>query len=453
MNGDEHHGTPPTADHSGATGLPGGADLPGADDHARAADLPGAADHPGAAGQPGQDRADRRPPAEKPAPAGSPQPPSPAYLRLVRGASPSAARPVPGPRTDGIHDLDSAGDDLDAAEQEVRAMLHRAVGGLQPTPDALQRIQRAVPQRRTRRRQAWGGAAAVLLLAAAAVPALRTAVGADTADHVSATRPVASFGEADRAPTRQGGDATTPRPDVSAPDAVASTLGTDGRGPGADRPTTAAGAVDGRPQSHPGSGPSGSAPATESAEAAPTCRVDQLGAGAIQVEPADAAGKVYGSFSVVNSSALSCTVEGAGTVQVSSAVGTDASRFPVLIHTVGDPASGLPRSNGPDTLVLRPGGAYLVRFGWVPDSSNSTACATVPSSSPSASSSPESGATTGSSSQGTAVQADATDGPGPPESSVSLSHTPAAGAPAVGPATIPGACAGTVYRTGPLPVD
>ncbi|WP_055589993.1 hypothetical protein [Peterkaempfera griseoplana] len=452
MSGDEHHGTPPIADQPDRAGE----DQPGRPGPGRGQDRPdrkpaGAA---GAAPEPAPEPASSgspKPATQKPTePAGRPQPPSPAYLRLVRGAPPATARPANGSRSDGVHDLDGAGDDLDAAERELRAMLQRAVGGLQPSPGALQRIQHAVPQRRTRRRQAWGGAAAVLLLAAAAVPALRTAVGTDTADHVSATRPVASLGAADRAPTLQGGDGTAPRPDVSAPGAVASTLTAAGPGPGPDTRTTAAGTVDGPPRSRPGSGPTGSAPATESAQAAPECRVDQLGAGAVQVEPADAAGKVYGSFSVVNSSALACTVEGAGTVQVSSAVGTDASRFPVLLHTAGDPASALPRSNGPDTLVLRPGAAYLVRFGWVPDSTNSTACVTTPSSSPSATASPESSAT-GSSSQEITIKSAATDGPGSPGSSVSLSHTPAVGAPSVGPATIPGACAGTVYRTGPLP--
>lgn len=376
-------------------------------------------------------------------------PATPAYLRVVRGARPADAPPAAG----NAYDLDGGEDELDLAEQEIRDLLRQAVGDLQPSPGALQRIQRAVPRRRARRRQAWGGVAAVLLLAAAAVPALRTAVGSDTASHVSATQPVQSLGTAGHAPSRQGGEGSTDRPVPAASGAATPSAGATGRNPGLDSAPPTGRGPGAHPPVQPGTGASDSIrTSAQSAPDAPPCRADQLGAGPAEVAPADAGGTVYGSFTVVNSSTVACTVEGAGTVEVSSAVGTDASRIPVLAHTAGDPATALPPPDGSDVLVLAPGAAYRVRFGWVPDSANATACATTPSSSPSDSASPAAGAGSGTAAAGEGARgAAATDTPQTPQTSVSLSHTPAVGAPSVGPATIPGACSGTVYRTGPLP--
>ncbi|MFF4650396.1 DUF4232 domain-containing protein [Streptomyces sp. NPDC001380] len=355
-----------------------------------------------------------------------------------------------GPRGDGPD-----GDGLYGDEREVRELFHRAVEGLAPTPDALRRIQHAVPRRRARRRQAWTGAAALLLLAGASVPALWTATGADGGDRVSAARRADGTGAPLPAASGSRAVDSTPRADLpldgSSPSPGDGAGGTAGTGPaGSSAPTagrSASGAAGGVP-------PGGARTGASSAAAAPACRADQLSAGASGVDPADAAGRVYGFFSVVNSSSEPCTVEGAGTVQVRSAVGTDASKITILVHTGGDPASGLPApSAGADRLVLRPGSAYRIRFGWVPGEGNATVCSPTPTPEPSGSpGTPSATPSTPETDVSPApAQAGAAGGPGAPGSSISLGHTPDAGGPQVGPATIEGACTGTVYHTGPLP--
>ncbi|MGA5702043.1 hypothetical protein [Peterkaempfera bronchialis] len=408
---------------------------------------PGMPQAPGEAQEPGG--------PERKAPTGEPVPA--AHLRLVRDASAAVGRPQTDPDLgpDLGHDLDGGSDGLDAVEREIRAMLRNAVDELQPTPDALQRIQRAVPQRRARRLQAWVGSAAVLLLAVAAVPALRTAAGSQNQGRVSAAGPVQDPDRGGSGPSPSWGDGATPPAALPLPGTTTLAPGVGVRDPSGGSSAISTepamgqsvpAAPDGWPINSEQSSPKGSADA-------PVCRSAQLGAGTTRVESADSSGKVYGSFLVVNSSVESCVIDGAGTVWVSAATGTDASRVPILVHTGGDPATGLPDpSTGSDRLLLQPGAGYQVRFGWVPDGSNGTACTTTPSTTPSSSPSEGDGPAGETGGEGTAaVAATATDSQGAARSSVSLSHTPAAGAPMVGPATIPGACSGTVYRTGPLP--
>jgi hypothetical protein len=369
----------------------------------------------------------------------------PTHLRLVRGFWQSAGSGsgsgagsgvgsgnARGPGGGGTHSLD---DGLDEAEHRLRALLHRTVEDLQPHPGALQHIQRAVLQRQARRRQAWVGTAAALLLAVAAVPALRTAAHQQTAGGASAVADVGPGGPGGASRSPGAGRTGLPWAGTADPSA-------DNTRPG-------------------GSGsPTGSAPAGGILSATPgdqspapddlplPCRRDQLGSEAVQVAPADSGQIVYGTFSLANISDVACTVEGAGTVQISAVTGTDSSRFAIVEHTGGDPAVGLPPPPSSNSLVLEPGGSYEVRFGFVPDSSNSSACVAQPSdgSTQNASSGPYEAADSGAAASGGAGTA----APTQEEVSLSLSHIPSPGAPAVGPATIQGACSGTVYHTGPL---
>jgi hypothetical protein len=207
---------------------------------------------------------------------------------------------------------------------------------------------------------------------------------------------------------------------------------------------------------------SASAAQTGPAHAAAECTRAQLGQGTAQVGTPDAQGVVYGAFRVVNVSATNCSVSRPGTVVVVSAPDPTAVR--VVPHSAGDGVSGLPSpppsSAGP--VLLAPGQSYLLRFAWVPASGGCAATASPsasasPSDQPSASASP-----TDSGSPGTSSNSGAAAGEGPmaaqarPQTvattapTLVLGHTPGAGGTPAASATIPDACAGTVYRTDPV---
>ncbi|MDC7337736.1 hypothetical protein PQR15_16050 [Streptomyces lydicus] len=133
----------------------------------------------------------------------------------------------------------------------------------------------------------------------------------------------------------------------------------------------------------------------------PACSRDQLGQGTGTVRPADSAGRVYGSFRVVNTSGAACSVEGGGTVGVVAQGSTNPDRIHVVDHTSGDEATGLPDpATTPDKLVLKPGEAYEVQFAWIPESGGGTTGCVSPGPSPTPDptkdpgQSPDAGATT-----------------------------------------------------------
>ncbi|UZJ30290.1 hypothetical protein [Streptomyces endophytica] len=110
----------------------------------------------------------------------------------------------------------------------------------------------------------------------------------------------------------------------------------------------------------------------------PVCGRDQLGQGTSKVGQADADGRVYGAFRVVNTSTTPCSVQGGGTVVLASAQGsTNPDHIHVVDHTSGDEATGLPDpATTPDQLVLKPGEAYEVKFAWIPQAGGGpTGCA------------------------------------------------------------------------------
>ncbi|MFH8748342.1 hypothetical protein ACH4GK_19215 [Streptomyces rimosus] len=372
---------------------------------------------------------------------------------------PRAARDPQGPDGDGSGIGSGAGSGV--GEDELRRLLRSAVDDLEPAPDALDHLRRAVPARRRRRRHAVVGAAAALLLGGTSIPAMvhvvsftdgpedRPANAASTQRTPGGT--TGSHGEGtertDKPPTGNGGKKTEEGTKTAEP----------GKGPDKNgkQPGTGAGTTP---------DPSATMDVTS-----PACSRAQLGNGVSHVGPADSAGRVYGAFRVVNTSDTTCSVEGGGQVGVLAQGSTNSSRISVVDHTAGDAAPGLPDPiTTPDQLVLKPGQAYEVKFAWVPaEGGGVTGCAAPPPSpSPGPSKAPGetspgasaaatdggSGGGGGTTGGGQAGGDDGTPGGGSkPPGGVVLNHTPEAGEPAAADAKIPDACAGTVYRTEALP--
>jgi hypothetical protein len=317
-------------------------------------------------------------------------------------------------------------DGLTADEAALRVLMHRAVDGLHASPDALEHLRRAVPMRRQRRRQAILGAAAAALLVCVAVPAVL------------------------RVAHRTGHTAAAP---VGVGSSYSLAPGTDGhhKGGQTDPSDKATHSPDGtRTPSGQATGHHTTPPIT-GAEV-PDCSSSQLGQGVSEADSPDADGRVYGWFRVSNVSASSCTVPNPGVIRAVAHGSADQAAIQVVGHTVGDPASGLPATMSESPIVLLPGQGYEVAFAWVPATGTGgcTAATTSPTTStptPTATGTQSSDQGTGSSSSGSSVQSNDGAAPTTAPASVTLDHTPAAGAPVVTGPVIQGACAGTVYTT------
>ncbi|MFG2983189.1 hypothetical protein ACGFYQ_18395 [Streptomyces sp. NPDC048258] len=340
-------------------------------------------------------------------------------------------------------------------EQALRGLLRGAVEGLEPSEGALERLRYAVPARRTLKRQVYVGAAAVALLAGTAIPAAlhMTAAEGTATDHSA----MAGHGEPGGKPAavpsdpHQNGAGAQPRSTRSAggaPEAGGATGQPDPAAAGAPTGGVTAGPTGTGPAPAAGTGPQPPA----SAAGAPGCGAEQLGVvGSARAPRAD--GKVYGSFKVTNVSARGCAVTGPDTVTAAAAAGTatgPGAGVTVVGHTAGDPASGLlpdPSAEAP-VLVLQPNTAYEVQFAFVPSGEACPAPTTETGSKPPGQSGDAAGAS------GTAADAPEprTDTTTPASAGVAVSHTPQAGSPTT-QTTIPEACAGTVYRTGAIPVE
>ena len=376
-------------------------------------------------------------------------------------ASSSGTGTGPGSGTGSAGDPD---EELTAEQREVRELLHRAVGGITPAPGALDQLRRAVPRRQRRRRRMAGSVAATVLLCSFGVLALHTAgMSIDSADGAQAGQ---HYGDAAGNGAHPGGGASG-SPGLApvgaapgAPPGVGSSFADGGRGrdsasllPGASgvlqpppsitRPPGTSGAPpsSGHATGSPGSG----APAAE-------CTRAQLGGGTDTVGSPDAAGVVYGTFQVVNVSASSCTVSTPGAVSVLAVSGTDKSWVSVTQHTAGDPAGGLPQPTAtPSPVVLAPGGSYLVEFAWVPASGPDAPSCLVTSASASTDPSPGPGSAVSTTGPGSSSAGGGGSAASALPPSVTLGHTPGSGGAAAASAVIGNACAGTVYRTDPLP--
>ncbi|NJP42807.1 hypothetical protein [Actinacidiphila epipremni] len=386
-------------------------------------------------------------------PAEPAQPAEPSLPAGHAGTAGSGEAPTPADRTGTARTAGPAAYaelDESAQEEALRDLFHAAVSGLSPAPEALDQLRRAVPARRQHRRQALAGSVAALLLFGAAVPALV---------HAANTR-----GSAAAAPAGMAGTHAA-HPDE---DGRMDSWGATGD-PGQDRDGQDDDGSGQHSAAQGGDDPSAlpTSPGVLPPQAAPACSSSQLGRGSSNAGVPDGAGRVYGWFRVANVSASPCAVPpGPGTVDVIAEGPADPSQISVVNHTAGDPASGLPTPPDDEPLILAPGQTYEVAFAWVPAATGPGGCPppTTPPTTPSATPTPtDTGvpAPGGTSAAENPMAPDSPPGgpPGGPSSgtvqpaAISLTHTPAAGAPLIVGPTLQGACAGTVYTTSPIPAD
>ncbi|MFE0509398.1 hypothetical protein [Streptomyces sp. NPDC058964] len=333
---------------------------------------------------------------------------------------------------------------LGSDELALRRMLHSAVEDVEPRDGTLEHLRRAVPARRARKRQAAVGMAAAALFIGTAIPALVHVSNAGGFDPNTS-----NAGQASQA---QGGVSQGKNPDGGASTAggssgKASDKGQDGKKDG-DK---------GRSGGNGTGSPNGADPSASTATSIPVCTAAQLGSTSGTVNAPDSAGVVYGTFRVTNVSATSCTVGGAGSVAALAQGAADATKVGAVRHTAGDAATGLPDPSLEVTsLVLRPGAAYEEKFAFVPSETCPTTGGNGGSDtggpSPDPSPSQDTGSTGGTDTGGTTSSGVGTQlltEDGTADGSVQVTHTPEAGSPSV-PATVPNACAGTVYWTGVL---
>jgi hypothetical protein len=372
-----------------------------------------------------------------------------------------------------------SGDGPSLDEDALRRLLQESVQDLEPGPDTLEHLRRAVPARRARHRQALVGVAAAVLVGGAAIPALlHTDLMSDGQE-----RPMHVAGHEHSQGLKGDGGAH------------------DVQGPGSGKNSGGAHTGAGKGRHHAGASSSPSAgessgpdPSASLGAVSPSCDRTQLGDGTAVTGNPDAQGRVYGTFRVVNISGASCTIEGDGLVVATAQGSADPHHVQVVDHTAGDAAPGLPDpATAPDELVLKPGAAYVVKFAWVPqEGGGPTGCSSDPSTPPAtgadrgsgtsggtvaqsaytASTAPGaaggdgtassdggtgSGGTGGGTDDGSGGSDDGSGGTGgsdpQPQPSVALSHTPDMGGPAAAGTVLEGACAGTVYRTGVLPAS
>lgn len=354
----------------------------------------------------------------------------------IEGRHPVGPVGPPGPDEHGndVHGVEG----FDSDELALRRLLHQAVQEVEPRDGTLDHLRKAVPARRARKRQALVGMAATVLFFGTAIPALV---------HVSnSTGSNADPSIAGNSSQAQGGTSQGKGPDGGSSTSGGST-GQASQNPGGHK-------NDGTGKT-PGHGTVSANPSASTGTAASVCTANQLGASNSTVDAADSAGIVYGTFSVTNTSGTSCTVGGPGTVGTYAMGAADSTKINVVQHSSGDAAVSLPDpSTEVSQLVLQAGASYVVKFAWVPSetcptSGSSTGGTTTggPTSTPSPTedASTSSGSTTGDT--GTSTQMLRADGT--LDGSVQVSHTAEAGSPTV-TATVPNACAGTVYRTGLL---
>ncbi|MFF1507282.1 hypothetical protein [Streptomyces sp. NPDC058326] len=369
-----------------------------------------------------------------------------------------------GQRMVNIEPGDGEGDE----ELALRRLFQSAVSGLEPSADSLDHLRRAVPARRARKRQAVVGAAAAAVLIGTAVPAF---VHVAASGGVSAAGSPVNAGHGEEA---QGGTGTETGIEggQSASPPASSVSPSQGTAEGSE----------GKPQ-RPGPGVSGTGPGeTRGADTGslPRCGAEQLGVSSAQAGGPDGEGKVHGAFRIANVSGQDCVVDGSGIVSFEARGAADPARISVVRHTAGDGGSGLPDpSQESSPLVLKASGSYEVKFVWVPSETcpttgtTPTPTPTQPSEPPTtppptapptggtADPDPSEGAGSGGTGTGPGTGTEAGTGAdtgaapqllredGPADGSVLVSHVAEPGGPSAS-ATIPDACAGTIYRTGVL---
>ncbi|GAA2921630.1 hypothetical protein [Streptomyces enissocaesilis] len=366
-------------------------------------------------------------------------------------------------------------DDLGMGDElALRRMLRGAVEELEPSRDALEHLRRAVPARRARRRQAVVGMAAAALFIGTAVPAFVHVANSDEA--ADSRSSIAGHGRDAHGGTgwEKGVEGGKGKRVVEKPSEKELSREEKKQQKEKEKDAEKGSSDTGKSRrtGGGGGGGGGGADAPDSLPAAtPTCGASQLAVVSAGTGAPDAEGKVYGTFRVVNVSGMQCTVAGRGSVYAQPMGAADPSRVNVVDHTSGDAAAGLPDPSLETTgLLLEPDMAYEVKFAWVPTESCPT---TNPSPDPEPSDpgpgpgpgpdpdpDPDPDPTGGTEDAGAGGAGGTGDGSeaqeagmepqlGTADGSVSVSHTPEAGASSAA-ATISNACAGTIYRTGVL---
>ncbi|WP_141662854.1 hypothetical protein [Streptomyces sp. Wb2n-11] len=349
-------------------------------------------------------------------------------------------------------------------ELALRRMLRGAVEELEPSRDALEHLRKAVPARRARRRQAVVGMAAAALFVGTAVPAFVHVANSDSA---ADGRPsIAGHGRDTHGGTGwekgvDGGKGKRVEEKPSEKELSREEKKKQKKEKDARKGSSDAG--ESRSTGSGGGGGGAEAPGSVPAST-PTCGASQLSVVSAGTGTPDAEGKVYGTFRVVNVSEMQCTVAGRGSVYAQPMGAADPSRINVVDHTSGDAAAGLPDPSLETTgLLLEPDMAYEVKFAWVPTDSCPTTnpspdpVPTDPGPDPGPTGGTEDGSTGGIGGTGKESETEqsgmepqlGTEDGGTADGSVSVSHTPEAGASSAA-ATVPNACAGTIYRTGVL---
>ncbi|WP_328537558.1 hypothetical protein [Streptomyces sp. NBC_00344] len=335
---------------------------------------------------------------------------------------------------------DSSVDGLDENELALRRLMHGAVRDLRPSDDALDHLHKAVPARRARRRQVVVGAAAAALLVGTAIPAFLHVAGAGGGVK---DNPVAvGHGPRTHNGTGAADGAGNGKQGTNSPSGGGGATGKDGV---KDKPSGTGKGNQG------GAAGGGSGASDKAVKGLPMCSAQQLGVTSASTDPATADGTVYGTFRVSNVSGSQCAIRDAGTMNFQALGAADPARITVVDHTAGDAAGGLPDPSQETTgLVLEPAKAYEVKFAWVP---SDTCPTTDPSPDPTPSGGSEGASGTGDG--GTPPDAAHTDPQmqyadgDTSDGSVAVVHEAEPGVPAA-EATIPNACAGTIYRTGVL---
>lgn len=256
--------------------------------------------------------------------------------------------------------------EADALEElALRRLMRGAVGGIEPSTAALDRLRVAVPARRARKRQALVGVAAAALLLGTAIPAAVHVVSAPAGEDDTAF--AGSSQDARGNPAGSGaprdGHRAGPGPRHSG-------------GPGEDGADQSAKGKHGEKGT-----PRGLPEATSSAAlaAAPACAAAQLGDSVASSGTPGPDGTVYGSFRVANVSGKGCTVDSPGQLDATAHGAAARTVVQVVEHTAGDPAGRLPApSAAVPAMVLAPGASYEVRFAYVPDAECPSGPGTVP---------------------------------------------------------------------------
>ncbi|NJP68949.1 hypothetical protein, partial [Streptomyces spiramenti] len=257
---------------------------------------------------------------------------------------------------------DGSSEPVPADELALRRLLRDSVRGIEPSPEALVALQRAVPARRRRRRRLMTAATTVAVLAVGAPVTLHAAsvvdantrtVGAGSDRAAGDGNPeTAEIGDRSGSPSDGGGGT---RDEASA--------GEETSGPGTD-PETGGPTEPGRPDSTRPEESDGTAGSY------PRCDRDQLGDAAATLADPDTDGVIYGAIRVSNISSSVCRVRGTDELTATAVRNTTAANVTspqVVLRTSGDRAVHLPLPDRwVEELVLPPGEAYEIRFAWVP---------------------------------------------------------------------------------------